>query len=180
MKKSQQQSNVSIHAPARGAIFGRTLRNARQRFQFTHPRGVRFTIRGKTRSRFLFQFTHPRGVRCLLRVLFRERLVSIHAPARGAMRTSTRWCFSQSFNSRTREGCDASFRRYVVRGLVSIHAPARGAIVAVSPNSSVLKFQFTHPRGVRYRHALQIDNCSSFNSRTREGCDHFCMPLFLR
>ena len=32
-------------------------------------------------------------------------------------------------------------------------------------------FQFTHPRGVRCLHDLIIIKLTSFNSRTREGCD---------
>ena len=118
-------------------------------FQFTHPRGVRFdplvpitddkgfnsrTREGCDQSKIKispfqqFQFTHPRGVR-LSRFDF-EKLedVSIHAPARGAIKIGSpggeqdAFQFThprgvrykperprivhRSFNSRTREGCD--------------------------------------------------------------------------
>ena len=35
----------------------------RQRFQFTHPGGVRQTLRGAKQPYSEFQFTHPGGVR---------------------------------------------------------------------------------------------------------------------
>ena len=81
----------------------------------------------------MFQFTHPGGVR--------RRL------------THSITNLINSFNSRTREGCDAlgadSPRCY--RG-VSIHAPGRGATARDGAS-----------RYCVYR----------FNSRTREGCDTF-------
>ncbi len=56
-----------------------------------------------------FQFTHPRGVRPAVNTFLPIlRKVSIHAPAWGA--TSERSNVGQvadSFNSRTRVGCDA-------------------------------------------------------------------------
>ena len=97
---------VSIHAPARGAIRSRTKPrithsfNSRTRegcdyyfvckdfqaqFQFTHPRGVRFSALSKQINLRQFQFTHPRGVRFPY-----------------VQHASEAW----SFNSRTREGCD--------------------------------------------------------------------------
>ena len=57
----------------------------------------------------------------------------------------------QSFNSRTREGCDC-LRDFVCLDIfkVSIHAPGRGATELM--------------QGDMY-------NPGRFNSRTREGCD---------
>ena len=55
--------NVSIHAPARGAI----------------TQGLDPTLL------CLFQFTHPRGVRYAVEYHLAAVVVSIHAPARGAM-----------------------------------------------------------------------------------------------
>ena len=124
---------------------------ARAEFQFTHPRGVRHrlelclfgagrfnsrTREGCDSSRHVatsatsqFQFTHPRGVRQELCRGYQGKVnVSIHAPARGATtrgsQASTR---GSGFNSRTREGCDATEPVNVPRLHVSIHAPARGA-----------------------------------------------------
>ncbi len=54
---------------------------------------------------------------------------------------------------------------------VSIHAPARGAILKGSEENGIAMFQFTHPRGVRWFDKSASVLPSSFNSRTREGCD---------
>ena len=56
--------NVSIHAPAKGAIVGGEPPMLLMEFQFTHPRRVRF----------------PATVR------YSVKEVSIHAPAKGAIR----------------------------------------------------------------------------------------------
>ena len=79
-------SNVSIHAPTRGAtqllIQGQVKGYL---FQFTHPRGVRQQMKYSTNRYRMFQFTHPRGVRQSYRVwLGLDKAVSIHAPTRGA------------------------------------------------------------------------------------------------
>ena len=78
-----------------------------------------------------------------------KKLVSIHAPARGAIVGRSSIWKTQSFNSRTREGCDLCVLLRPSAGIVSIHAPARGAI----------------PKGAKAEYE------ASFNSRTREGCD---------
>ena len=54
-------------------------------FQFTHPRGVRPQEQADGTRVAVFQFTHPRGVRPpeVVRAIL-DRIVSIHAPARGA------------------------------------------------------------------------------------------------
>ncbi len=75
--------------------------------------------------------------------------VSIHAPARGAIILLQRHYMKNSFNSRTREGCDLINFSPAVNSSVSIHAPARGAIKQNEFYTHLLKFQFTHPRGVR-------------------------------
>ena len=107
-------------------------------------------------------------------VVVGEVNVSIHAPGRGATSTNHKkirqW---KRFNSRTREGCDSSLAKMI---------------------AGRLKFQFTHPGGVRLCHQIGYSvrfavsihapgrgaTCSplqsaqelrSFNSRTREGCD---------
>ncbi len=106
----------------------------------------------KALSLNMFQFTHPRGVRWVFARGFFHFSVSIHAPARGAIRLGSarlpveQFQFthprgvrfpspfpaksSRSFNSRTREGCDLT--GYDIE--------------------EVKKFQFTHPRGVRFYH----------------------------
>ena len=139
-----------------------------------------------------FQFTHPRGVRFTIPYKFVLHQVSIHAPARGAIPTHATRTVRGCFNSRTREGCDGFPFGSECKGSVSIHAPARGAITANKNKAYRGRFQFTHPRGVRFitkavkfgivvsihapargaisaNIARHIKGC--FNSRTREGCD---------
>ena len=124
---------VSIHAPTRGATRrrpapcrwrpcfnpraheGRDQDNVRiysssQRFQSTRPRGARHR-------------RAPRGARW--------RLVSIHAPTRGATRLPrrTQWRESVSIHAPTR-GATRHGLRGASRGRVSIHAPTRGATLA--------------------------------------------------
>ena len=79
-----------------------------------------------------FQSTHPRGVRLLCQVVGFDRvLVSIHAPAWGATwRRSARYRLLQSFNPRTRVGCD---------------------FLPLRSSRHTWMFQSTHPRGVRLR-----------------------------
>ena len=96
---------VSIHAPARGAIFRVGNKFSLYGFNSRTRKGCDHEIEYHFERQW-FQFTHPQGVRyCVLHILL-PLLVSIHAPARGAI------CFQESkntnrcFNSRTRKGCD--------------------------------------------------------------------------
>ena len=76
--------------------------------------------------------------------------VSTHAPARGATKQALKYALAIS---------------------VSTHAPARGATnVRVIP-PLVVRFQPTHPHGVRQRSAKIQERSRSFNPRTRTGCD---------
>ncbi len=123
------------------------------KFQSTHPRGVRraFAMSSNTPIGVLihapaggatcpyvyhvcstrwFQSTHPRGVRLASSFAVLEAdAVSIHAPAGGATSPSVRQ--TQALQ-------------------VSIHAPAGGATIGLRKlRMSRLRFQSTHPRGVR-------------------------------
>ena len=111
------------------------------------------------------------------------------------MRTMSR--IIGSFNPRTRVGCDtAPPTNRVFAAQVSIHAPAWGATSAAPRVYLVsMMFQSTHPRGVRLRSTADARmgewvsihapawgatwapptpwaRSSSFNPRTRVGCDH--------
>ena len=121
-------------------------------FQFTRPRGARRAVRRRpdwwrrfnsraregrdsssvgsvSRSR-LFQFTRPRGARRVRHGRAPPRVVSIHAPARGATaRGRPPPSRTSGFNSRAREGRDSEEP-----------SPSR-------PGG----FQFTRPRGARRR-----------------------------
>ena len=80
--------------------------------------------------------------------------------------------FIQSFNPRTRMGCDESLLALGRGGAVSIHAPAWGATQLNNRNTEALKFQSTHPHGVRPTTSITIAiPINSFNPRTRMGCD---------
>ena len=121
------EMQVSIHAPARGAMT--TFQSAKVNHSFnsrTREGCDSGVLAIKTDNEF--QFTHPRGVRYTAVSELCGKTVSIHAPARGAIRPA-RICQTRgSFNSRTREGCDSCAVCQVVPIAVSIHAPARGAI----------------------------------------------------
>ena len=55
---------------------------------------------------------------------------------------------------------------------VSIHAPTSGATGEYRPSADDIKFQSTHPRGVRLN--IFVYNgitMNGFNPRTHEGCD---------
>ena len=165
----------------------------------------------------LFQSTHPCGVRPFNSLSSTKISVSIHAPVWGATKIilassmagrfqSTHPCgvrldygdwilAHNSFNPRTRVGCDSPMARFQPELVVSIHAPVWGAttngkiqllvklvsihapvwgatwvVVLTTPNSM---FQSTHPCGVRPKHDFEIKFVSGFNPRTRVGCDVF-------
>ena len=165
---------VSIHAPGRGATRAATSStsargsfNSRTRegcdctrlfatttpytFQFTHPGGVRQEQIDRLLGIIEFQFTHPGGVRLnSIFIQIKKRSFQFTHPG-GVRRLRSRTDYQGScFNSRTREGCDAltlGIPSEVIR--VSIHAPGRGATYFVQNCLFGLRFQFTHPGGVR-------------------------------
>ena len=100
----------------------------------------------------MFQSTHPCGVRLAdFQVLsYRAKNVSIHAPVWGA---TCHWCVTGRY-----------------RG-VSIHAPVWGATRLNNRYLRYAGFQSTHPCGVRQIRFRALSARSSFNPRTRVGCD---------
>ena len=126
-------------------------------FQSTHPSGVRPKRLAYIQRMSLFQSTHPSGVRLVERVHVNFPLtISIHAPQWGATITQSE--------------ADA---RYVI----SIHAPQWGAtmtttllarthlnfnprtpvgcdLISRAPSCRAVRFQSTHPSGVRRRRAF--------------------------
>ena len=141
------------------------------KFQFTHPRGVRFLDMAEYRSPEVSIHAPARGAIMPGEDVDMTEHVSIHAPARGAILFQNHICRRRCFNSRTREGCDSQGLQGIRNMCVSIHAPARGAISRAYMTIWTCLFQFTHPRGVRYGILLYPPAIPRFNSRTREGCD---------
>ena len=160
--------DVSIHAPARGATARHSIPPANTvQFQSTRPRGARpdepFIEGFHTRS---FNPRAREGRDRKYGVIRASKIVSIHAPARGATwkngmvpcvmpkvsihapaRGATKTNCSEpvettGFNPRAREGRDLSFLYpHELQTLVSIHAPARGAtsvaIIGQLPKAAV-------------------------------------------
>ena len=151
-----------------------------ERFQSTHPCGVRQAIPCFPLILFKFQSTHPCGVRQLARVYFGV---------------------TTCFNPRTRVGCDAHCLINLVPSRVSIHAPVWGATITMSQQFQAKTFQSTHPCGVRpYLTVKTVSTDVSihapvwgatinhnapkrvrgFNPRTRVGCDGSKMTARLK
>ena len=154
----QQACPISIHAPARGATCILRHERKRNKFQSTHPRGVRRTDDPLPTVTTGFQSTHPRGVRHAHDAQSVEVLhISIHAPARGATQGDARAVpCPDDFNPRTREGCDLTLICSAASLRISIHAPARGATCLIPRLCRASRFQSTHPRGVRLSIAEEI------------------------
>ena len=178
---AQDNKDVSIHAPVRGA---------------TTP--ISFLLAAMV----TFQSTHPYGVRLVLTSAIAWGIcVSIHAPVRGATRSAigirrpkcgfnprTRTGCDGApvaahpedtgFNPRTRTGCDASPHRVVLAGFVfqSTHPYGVRRFITKRTRSAQM-FQSTHPYGVR-RHSHKHngeDHMVSIHAPVR-GATHW--PLF--
>ena len=68
-------------------------------------------------------------------------------------------------------GCDSRSGQVYLFSIVSIHAPAWGATGSPITYLTVPWFQSTHPHGVRHNFLFKSLVFSSFNPRTRMGCD---------
>ena len=105
----------------------------------------------------VFQSTHPCGVR--------------HLPSKYT-------AYQQSFNPRTRVGCDAILLILALNSLVSIHAPVWGA---TRLSSGMLAITCFNPRTRVGCDRFSRDTCgfdTSFNPRTRVGCDTSLQALW--
>ena len=188
----------------------------RKKFQSTHPRGVRHPTTIAMVAMIVFQSTHPRGVRRRARAPdqgngdFNPRT---HVGC--DIRPDETAAHAKDFNPRTHVGCDlvqgAEFQPDKISihaptwgatphgadgGLelvISIHAPTWGATYVSFRSFLMVRFQSTHPRGVRHeanrkvldyikfqsthprgvRPALRLFNVQlrNFNPRTHVGCD---------
>ena len=146
---------VSIHAPAWGATRWAVRRTGwNTRFQSTHPRGVRLAeFKSFCATCMAFQSTHPRGVRQGNERAAKARALlfqSTHPRGVRHAQAHAQPCAGQSFNPRTRVGCDRRPTASRASSTVSIHAPAWGATDSAGAGGH-------GPQG--------------FNPRTRVGCD---------
>ena len=145
------RSDISIHAPARGATLS-GIHQDRRRNDF-NPR----TREGCD--------ARPR--------LGRIRSdISIHAPARGATPeyAGSRATWDISIHAPAR-GATRKRQRAAAAALFQSTHP-RGVRPVSSPRSSGMRtFQSTHPRGVRRKAGIEVKHEIYFNPRTREGCD---------
>ena len=99
----------------------------------------------------VFQSTHPHGVRLgIVTIEAAEVKVSIHAPTRGATKTSLRRLSQGLFQSTHPHGVRQTF------------------CTPISPTNG---FQSTHPHGVRLDFSNVFLCYISFNPRTHTGCD---------
>ena len=144
---------ISIHAPQWGATMIQFSATAiTMEFQSTHPSGVRRRCYGAAGGR---------------------RRISIHAPQWGATTmVRVRQAWATDFNPRTPVGCDHRFHAHVQYPAISIHAPQWGATYCWLVIVIILRFQSTHPSGVRLRLRVPVSDCFTyFNPRTPVGCD---------
>ncbi len=173
-------TNISIHAPARGATICRIPHQLSVKIISIHApaRGATWMLRKNRYCRCIFQSTLPHGERryhiiwILICCEFQSTLphgerrkgyldnlifsrISIHAPARGA-----------------------TFPYFLQFQIVeiSIHAPARGATEIPAQPLFLFKFQSTLPHGERRRPVLNFGTRFHFNPRSRTGSDFSIFP----
>ncbi len=130
-------SDVSIHAPARGATQRSANTGMPSTFQSTPPRGGRRSAASDPQTSPCFNPRPRAGGDCGAADDAGHQWVSIHAPARGA-------------TGRQRNHVEPN-------DSVSIHAPARGATDCTVPHYSLHVFQSTPPRGGRHRRRKMTD-----------------------
>ena len=102
---------VSIHAPTRGATHQcKDAGEDSQKFQSTHPHGVRPLHPCKAVAiRYVSIHAPTRGATANRALIDFVNKVSIHAPTRGATLAHFRMAFAPScFNPRTHTGCDST------------------------------------------------------------------------
>ncbi len=143
-------------------------------FQSTHPRRVR-PFRLRRDHRLLgFQSTHPRRVRPNTEIKFATDKSCFNPRTREGCDIPLTRHVPQltSFNPRTREGCDGSMFALAGEWLVSIHAPAKGATQFNLPTEAPENVSIHAPaKGATSPTDTLSCPSSSFNPRTREGCD---------
>ena len=159
LRRRSNRPPVSIHAPARGAT---TLHSAAGQ---RHNVSIHAPARGATTTDV------GQGV---------GGTVSIHAPARGATRLRLRKPQRPPrFNPRTRTGCDCRGVVCMAHELLFQSTHPHGVrLKGDVADTHEAMFQSTHPHGVRPSVICQTERpSSSFNPRTRTGCDTLAFVL---
>ena len=145
-----EDTPVSIHAPARGATEGLPRADGRAAVSIHAPARGATSTGAEAVAAWVFQFTRPQGAR-------------LHVVYLGS--------FPKRFNSRARKGRDEMCMGVLICSIVSIHAPARGATLADGFHRVMAAFQFTRPQGARPASTPPARRLGGFNSRARKGRD---------
>ena len=171
--EGQQEVDVSIHAPTRGAT------ECTAKFIDKQVVSIHAPTRGATQQHEIFPVLGG---------------VSIHAPTRGAtLPRDYGKPQRQSFNPRTHTGCDnrnkaeyekalfQSTHPHGVRPSICYHVATDSRFQSTHPhgvrlrylihNWDRLQFQSTHPHGVRHPNDKSAVCKECFNPRTHTGCD---------
>ncbi len=130
-------------------------------------------VRGSIQRKGTFQSTHPHGVRHT-----RVTISAGNESFNPRTRTGCDYCIIKiktglfCFNPRTRTGCDWELPTETAIFRVSIHAPARGAtnlpfLINNLPSVSI----HAPARGATCIAARSACSVHCFNPRTRTGCD---------
>ena len=144
-------SRISIHAPARGAMFSERVKELEVEFQSTHLHEVRYDTQvRKTGLTYFNPRTCTRCDGCRGSVSSSEAYFNPRTCTRCDLRHRRKVPSSRYFNPRTCTRCD--FPRHVggLRDHISIHAPARGAMYVTQDKRLHVAFQSTHLHEVRY------------------------------
>jgi len=186
---------VSTHAPARGATF--SARNLLSlSLVSTHAPARGATARGEQVRRVAVVSTHApaRGATHCHSSLHRLEQVSTHAPARGATQHLSKFTrvmssfqpthphgvrpaaaafppqIPQSFNPRTRTGCDSGSPRSLLSagGFNPRTRTGCDTLLRVF-GPELVEFQPTHPHGVRLRLAEVLAQCWGFQPTHPHG-----------
>ncbi len=114
-----------------------------------------------------------RGATCFPLISLSSLSISIHAPTRGAT-TAALFGFPQSrhFNPRSHKGSDRCLDPGRFVEYISIHAPTRGATFTRKSFSACFLFQSTLPQGERLPGSVFIFSIRRFQSTLPQGERH--------
>ena len=168
------RSQVSIHAPTRGATMASARESEFRRFQSTRPRGARQIINfGPDQPGNVSIHAPTRGATTDARGRYRAIKVSIHAPTRGATSSRRRNRRPLSFNPRAHAGRDLFEGRFslFIFGFQSTR-PRGARPIYYLPSSTIPSVSIHAPtRGATIRLNHLAGACAGFNPRAHAGRD---------